>query len=140
MQHLNSSLPGKFPDSICQNTSTSLRVSRYNAGLPKYFPVMATSTPFDFRSHCIQLLVQAAKQIFPEETEISIELQRPKLADHGDYSSNLAMKLAKHLRRNPLELAKMLIEALPDSSCVEKAVVAGGGFINFFLSKTAIFA
>ena len=98
---------------------------------------MATSTPFDFRSHCIQLLVQAAKQIFPEETEISIELQRPKLADHGDYSSNLAMKLAKHLRRNPLELAKMLIEALPDSSCVEKAVVAGGGFINFFLSKTA---
>lgn len=98
---------------------------------------MATSTPFDFRSHCIQLLVQAAKQVFPEETEISIELQRPKLADHGDYSSNLAMKLAKHLRRNPLELAKMLIEALPDSSCVEKAVVAGGGFINFFLSKTA---
>ena len=98
---------------------------------------MATSTPFDFRSHCIQLLVQAAKQVFPEETEISIELQRPKLADHGDYSSNLAMKLAKHLRRNPLELAKMLIEALPDSSCVEKAVVAGGGFINFFLRKTA---
>lgn len=98
---------------------------------------MATSTPFDFRSHCIQLLVQAAKQVFSEETEISIELQRPKLADHGDYSSNLAMKLAKHLRRNPLELAKMLIEALPDSSYVEKAVVAGGGFINFFLSKTA---
>jgi len=83
------------------------------------------------------LLVQAAKQIFPEGTEIPIELQRPKLADHGDYSSNLAMKLAKHLRRNPLELAKMLIEALPDSSYVGKTVVAGGGFINFFLKKTA---
>ncbi|SFU48815.1 arginyl-tRNA synthetase [Nitrosomonas eutropha] len=98
---------------------------------------MATTIPFDFRSHCIQLLAQAAKQVLPDETEIQIELQRPKLVDHGDYSSNLAMKLAKRLRRNPLELSKVLIEALPDSPYVGKVIVAGGGFINFFLKKTA---
>ncbi len=98
---------------------------------------MATPIPLNFRSHCIQLLVQAAKQILPDETEISVELLRPKLIDHGDYSSNLAMKLAKRLRRNPLELAKTLIEMLPDSPYVENITVAGGGFINFFLKKTA---
>ncbi|MXS84496.1 arginine--tRNA ligase [Nitrosomonas sp. HPC101] len=100
---------------------------------------MATTitTSFDFRSHCIQLLTQAATQVLPDETEIQIELLRPKRVDHGDYSSNLAMKLAKCLHRNPLELARELIEALPNSSCVERAVVAGGGFINFFLKQTA---
>lgn len=98
---------------------------------------MVTTILPDFKSHCIQLLDQAARQILPDEKEIQIELLRPKLADHGDYSSNLAMKLARRLRRNPLELAKALIDALPDSPCVEKADVAGGGFINFFLKRTA---
>lgn len=93
---------------------------------------MVTTTLPDFKSHCIQLLDQAARQVLPDEVGVQIELLRPKLADHGDYSSNLAMKLARRLRRNPLELAKALIGALPDSSCVEKADVAGGGFINFF--------
>lgn len=122
---------------IRQNTQTSLQSSRYNAGLLKHFPVMVTTTLPDFKSHCIQLLDQAARQVLPDEAGVQIELLRPKLADHGDYSSNLAMKLARRLRRNPLELAKALIGALPDSSCVEKADVAGGGFINFFLKKTA---
>ena len=98
---------------------------------------MVTTILPDFKSHCIQLLDQAARQIFPDGVEVKIELMRPKLADHGDYSSNLAMKLAKDLRQNPLQLAKTLIEALPDSSYVEKADVAGGGFINLFLKKTA---
>lgn len=98
---------------------------------------MVITTPSDFKSHCIQLLDQAVKHILPDETEVQIELLRPKLADHGDYSSNLAMKLAKRLRRNPVELAKALIEVLPDSSWVEKADVAGSGFINLFLKKTA---
>lgn len=122
---------------IRQNTQTSLQSSRYNAGLLKHFPVMVTTILPDFKSHCIQLLDQAARQILPDEAGVQIELLRPKLVDHGDYSSNLAMKLARRLRRNPLELAKALIEALPDSPCVEKADVAGGGFINFFLKKTA---
>ena len=98
---------------------------------------MTIRTPSNFRVHCAQLLSQAAQEILPGEVAISIELQRPKLAAHGDYSSNLAMKLAKHLRRNPLELAKQLIAALPTSVHIEKAVVAGGGFINFFLKEAA---
>ncbi len=98
---------------------------------------MVTTIPSDFKSHCIQLLDQATKKILPSEAGIQIELLRPKSANHGDYSSNLAMKLAKHLRRNPHELAAALIEALPDSLYVEKAEVAGNGFINIFLKKSA---
>lgn len=120
-----------------QNAQTSLVSSRYNEGLLKYFPVMVTTIPSDFKSHCVQLLDQAVRQILPDEASIQIELLRPKMADHGDYSSNLAMKLARHLHRNPVELAKALIAALPDSPCVEKTDVAGSGFINFFLKKAA---
>lgn len=98
---------------------------------------MTTTTPSNFRAHCAQLLFQAAAKILPDEVAVSVELQRPKLAAHGDYSSNLAMKLAKRVRRNPRELAQQLIDALPTSVHVEKAIVAGGGFINFFLEKTA---
>lgn len=98
---------------------------------------MVTKIPLNFKSHCIQLLNQATQQILPPEIKIQIELSRPKSAGHGDYASNLAMKLAKHVRRNPHDLARVLIETLPDSPYLEKAEVAGNGFINFFLKKSA---
>ncbi|MGG7055328.1 arginine--tRNA ligase [Nitrosomonas sp. ANs5] len=93
--------------------------------------------PPNFKAHCTQLLDQAASNLLPSETKIHVELSRPKQASHGDYASNLAMKLAKHLRQNPRELAQALIKALPESPWLEKTEVAGGGFINLFLKNTA---
>ena len=93
--------------------------------------------PPNFKAHCIQLLDQAASNLLPPETNIHVELSRPKQAGHGDYASNLAMKLAKHLRQNPRELAQALVKALPESPWLEKTEVAGGGFINLFLKNTA---
>lgn len=98
---------------------------------------MVTAISSDFKSHCIQLLGQALDQFVPSDVNIQIELLRPRSADHGDYSTNLAMKLAKQLRRNPRELAAALIEKLPDSPLLEKVEIAGGGFINFFLKQSA---
>jgi arginyl-tRNA synthetase len=93
--------------------------------------------PPNFKAHCIQLLDQAASNLLPSKTKIHVELSRPKQADHGDYASNLAMKLAKHLHQNPRELAQTLIKALPESPWLEKTEVAGNGFINLFLKNTA---
>src|SRR5207247_292090 len=53
------------------------------------------------------------------------------------YSSNIALQLAKTLKRNPRELAASLIAALEESPWVERAEVAGAGFINIFLSGAA---
>ncbi len=64
-------------------------------------------------------------------------LERPKQATHGDYASNIALSLAKRAQRNPRELAQALVAALPASKLIERAEIAGPGFINFFVTPAA---
>lgn len=63
---------------------------------------------------------------------IEPQFERPKIAKHGDISSNVAMLLAAKLKQNPPEIAnRLLVEMELDSEIIQKAVVAGPGFINF---------
>ena len=64
---------------------------------------------------------------------MAISLDRPKQAAHGDYACNVALQLARALKRPPREIATRLVEALPQAPELEKAEVAGAGFINLFL-------
>ena len=89
------------------------------------------------KAHLTELLTQAAKAVAPEQSNLSIVLERPKSADHGDFASNLALLLAKPMRQNPRALAEALLRALPASDLVAKAEIAGAGFINFFLNPSA---
>ena len=89
------------------------------------------------KSHLLQLLLPVAQSIHPEILANSIQLDRPKSIEHGDFSSNLAMALAKTLKKNPRELASLIIEKLPSSPLIEKVEIAGAGFINFYLSDKA---
>ncbi len=98
---------------------------------------MTVSTQCNYKTHLSQLLLLAIKKILPQNYEINIELARPKQANHGDYSSNLAMQLTRYLHKNPREIATALIDALPDSPYLEKAEIAGNGFINLFLKISA---
>lgn len=87
------------------------------------------------------LLKTALKSVAPDQLETTILLERPKQANHGDFATNLALQLAKPLKRNPRELAALLLAELPPSKLIEKAEVAGAGFINFTLAaeaKTAV--
>ena len=88
------------------------------------------------KTHITQLLTVAAKTIAPDQ-DFSILLDRPKSAEHGDFSSNLAMQLAKPLRQNPRDIATSLIKALPQSEYIAKVEIAGAGFINFFLNAAS---
>lgn len=98
---------------------------------------MVTKFPENFKSYCVSLLQQAINKALPGEDLQTIELARPKQPGHGDYASNIAMKMAKSLRMNPRELAAAIVTALPASPWLEKAEVAGGGFINLFLTQNA---
>ncbi len=77
----------------------------------------------------------------PSDTTIRIQLDQAKgKADdraHGDFASNLALTLAKAAKCNPRDLAEKIISALPASELVSKVEIAGPGFINFYLNKTA---
>ena len=63
----------------------------------------------------------------------------PPIQDHGDYSTNIAMLLAKNLKKNPRMIAQQIIENLEyDNSILGRVEVAGAGFINFFFTKSYI--
>ena len=89
---------------------------------------------FDPKTHLTELLGAALASVAPEQRDTAILLERPKQASHGDFASNLAMQLAKVLKANPREIAQRLVRELPVSPWIERAEVAGAGFINFHLS------
>ena len=88
--------------------------------------------------HIIEdLLRQAASTLSADAAHLSIILERPKSAEHGDFATNIAMQLAKPLKQNPRAIAEALIKALPASEVVAKVEIAGAGFINFFLNASS---
>ena len=96
--------------------------------------------------HIVAQLVTDALAKLPEladaAADLSIEstVERTRDASHGDFATNIAMRLAKPARKNPREIAASIIAALPGSDDVDKVDVAGPGFINFHLSLTAFHA
>ena len=65
------------------------------------------------------------------------QLERTKNSKHGDFSTNIALRLAKSLNQEPRAFAEKIVESLKPSPLVEKAEIAGPGFINFILTATA---
>ncbi len=72
-----------------------------------------------------------------EADDLKPQLERTRDAKHGDFTSNIALRLAKKLSRPPRDLAAEVVAALPESELVEKVEIAGPGFINFTLAATA---
>ncbi|MCU1407858.1 MAG: arginine--tRNA ligase [Glaciihabitans sp.] len=73
-------------------------------------------------------------------TEITIgdvALERPRNRDHGDWASNIAMKLAKPLGSNPREIATEITAQLEKVDGVASVSIAGPGFINITLDAAA---
>ncbi len=80
----------------------------------------------------IKKLIKKALNDETELDEITIEI--PKNNENGDYSSNIAMKICKRKSLSPIELANQIKDNI-NSSLIEKIVIAGPGFINFYLKK-----
>jgi arginyl-tRNA synthetase len=65
-----------------------------------------------------------------------VELERPADPSHGDYATNVALRLAPERRRSPRDLAEELAQAVEASPQVEQAEVAGPGFVNIWVART----
>jgi arginyl-tRNA synthetase len=65
---------------------------------------------------------------------VPVELERPAKAEHGDYATNVALRLAGAQRRPPLEIAAGLAETATGLPAVERAETAPPGFLNLWLS------
>ncbi len=86
-------------------------------------------------------LIGAAVASVAPDAQPTLTLERPKVAAHGDVASNVAMQIAKPLKRNPRDLAQAIVDALlaqPGASdLVAAAEIAGPGFINLRLTAQA---
>jgi arginyl-tRNA synthetase len=58
----------------------------------------------------------------------------PRDPSHGDYATNVAMLLARAHRRAPRQIAETILAHLPGAAEIERAEVAGPGFLNVFLA------
>lgn len=91
----------------------------------------------------LQILLQEAINKIKQDGENSlpslptIRIERSRSSEHGDFASPVALGLARVCGRNPRQLAQRLVSCLPPSEKVESAVVAGAGFINFFMTARA---
>ena len=86
----------------------------------------------------ITLLQASIHQLYPDITTPEIRISRPTHAQFGDYSSNIALLLAKTLGKSPRDIATNIKTALlaqtpAAESLIEKIDIAGPGHLNFFM-------
>lgn len=84
-----------------------------------------------------ELIAQALKKNQMDAPQQEIQLTIPQL-QFGDFSTNIAMILAKVMKKNPLAIAETLASAIEKNDTIEKVQVLRPGFINFWLSKQAL--
>ncbi len=78
-------------------------------------------------------LGELPSSVFPE-----VEILEPKAMQHGDFSTNVAMQMAKTQKMAPVKIAGAIVSHLDDTEgLVAKAEIAGPGFINFFMNHSA---
>ncbi len=78
-------------------------------------------------------------QLYQIDEENLVMIEIPKDNNNGDYSSNIAMRLSKTLRKNPKLIAEEIKNNIENSNTIiEKIEVAGVGFINFWIKKNYI--
>lgn len=94
-------------------------------------------TPADLRQDLTAALRDAVARAGVDAAGTEPVLERPKQAGHGDFACNIALVLAKPLKRNPRELAQAIVAALEAPGLIASAEIAGPGFINLFVDPAA---
>lgn len=93
--------------------------------------------------HVVAALLEKALSKLPElaaaagDLDAASTVERTRDSAHGDFASNIAMRLAKPARKSPRDIASEIVAALGDDALVDKTDIAGPGFINFFMSAGA---
>ena len=85
----------------------------------------------------IEEIEKSIKKAELADTVPNIKVEIPKDTQNGDYATNIAMVLTKIAKRNPREIAQLIVENLDtEAAHVQKVDIAGPGFINFYLDPS----
>jgi arginyl-tRNA synthetase len=91
----------------------------------------------DAKTQLSGLFQDALKEVAPEAAGTEIHFERPRDPAHGDLATNIAMQLARSLKRNPRQIAEALLTSLRPriAGLVDSMEIAGAGFINIRLKQ-----
>jgi arginyl-tRNA synthetase len=84
-----------------------------------------------------QAVADGAISLDPATIPDPVHVERPRQAEHGDWATNVALRLAGAAGLKPRDLAQVLADRLAANPAIAKADVAGPGFINLTLNKAA---
>ncbi|MBL0714788.1 MAG: arginine--tRNA ligase [Desulfosarcina sp.] len=74
----------------------------------------------------------------PSDDFPAIEIEEPKIETHGDFSTNIAMIMAKTQKMAPRRIAEIILAHLDgQTDLIAETAIAGPGFINFFIQPSA---
>jgi arginyl-tRNA synthetase len=82
-------------------------------------------------------LTTAGQISLPDGVPSEVLVERPKVKEHGDYATNIALKLGKKAGMNPREFAQLLADQLATTDGVASAEIAGPGFLNIRVAAGA---
>lgn len=89
-----------------------------------------------FRHEIQSAITQALLSVFPEWPRVGFTVEAPSDPVHGDYASNIALLLARPLKKNPLAVAEEIKKALLSKTYTVE--VAPPGFLNFRIRESAL--
>ena len=99
---------------------------------------MAAPLLIDTIQQLVADALEAARQenVLQLETIPEIQIERPGNSSHGDFATNLPLRLARATRINPLELARLLSDRISTGEIIDRVEAAAPGFINFYLKES----
>lgn len=86
------------------------------------------------------IIANALEELSIAYDKKNIVVEVPKNRNNGDFSSNVAMQLTKVLKSNPRNIAEEIVSVIKNNKEIEKADVAGPGFINIYLNDEYVFS
>jgi arginyl-tRNA synthetase len=91
------------------------------------------------KSQVERAVQEAVGKAFPGTGKVSVLIERPKNMDHGDFSTNVALQIAKGVGGKPRDVASAIVAAIGSPAFLSKVEIAGPGFINFTLATQSRF-
>lgn len=88
-------------------------------------------------SRAVRDLIQAGLVALTLPEDFAARVERPKIKEHGDYATNVALQLAKTAKMNPREFAQLLVDELSKNESITAAQIAGPGFVNLRVAADA---
>ena len=88
------------------------------------------------REKITKLVLDSLEKLSLEVSKEDIIVEEPKDESKGDYSTNIAMRMASKVGKNPVDLAEEIVKGMEKDANFEKVEFVAPGFINFYLSKT----